>query len=67
MVEKRVVTWKKHFFFFKEQGTLIKNMISSLLTCFMSLFTMPIYIAKQNGKTLKRDFFVVELGGVVLC
>ena len=53
--ERRLVGWKKLYLSKGGRLSLIKSFLSSLLTYFLSLFTIPTSVANKIEK-LRRDF-----------
>ena len=53
--ERRLVGWKKLYLSKGGRLSLIKSFLSSLLTYFLSLFTIPTSMANKIEK-LRRDF-----------
>jgi hypothetical protein len=53
-MERRLATWKK-FYLSKGGLILIKSMLSSLPTYFLSLFPLPVSLANMMEK-IQRDF-----------
>jgi len=56
-IEKRLASWKKIYLSKGGRLTLIKSTLSSIPAYFLSLFPLPVGIAKRLGR-FQRDFFV---------
>ena len=54
-IERRLARWKKLYLSKGGQLMLLKSTLSSLPTYFLSLFTIPTYVANKIEK-LQRDF-----------
>ena len=54
-IESKLVGWKKLYSSKGGRLTLLKSTLSSLPTYFLSLFTIPTYVANKSEK-LQRDF-----------
>ena len=54
-IEWKLSGWKKLYLLKGDQPTLLKSMLSSLPTYFLSLFTIPTHVANKI-KMLRRDF-----------
>ena len=54
-IERKLAGWKKLYLSKGARLTLLKSTLSSLLTYFLSLFTIPTYVANRIEK-LQRDF-----------
>ena len=59
--ERRLVGWKKLYLSKGGRLSLIKSFLSSLLTYFLSLFTIPTSVANKIEK-LRRDFLWEGMG-----
>ena len=60
-VERRLAGWKKLYLSKGGRLTLLKSTLSSLLTYYLSLFTIPKHVAARNEK-LQRNFLWGGLG-----
>ena len=54
-IERKLAGWKKLYLSKGGRLMLLKSTLSSLPTCFLSLFTIPTYVANKIEK-LHRDF-----------
>ena len=54
-IERKLAGWKKLYLSKGGRLTLLKSTLSSLPTCFLSLFTIPTHVANKNVR-LQRDF-----------
>ena len=54
-IERKLVGWKKMYLLKGGRLTLLKSTLSSLLTYFLSLFTIPTHVANKIER-LQRDF-----------
>ena len=54
-IEQKLARWKKLYLSIGGRLTLLKSMLSSLPTYFLSLFTIPTHVANKIEK-LQRDF-----------
>ena len=54
-IEWKLAGWKKLYLLKGGRLTLLKSMLSSLTTYFLSLFTIPTHVANKIEK-LQRDF-----------
>ena len=61
-VQRRLAGWKKSYLSKRGHLTLIKSTLSSLPTHFMSLFSLPVGVAKGMEK-FQRDFLWRGFGG----
>ena len=60
-MEKRLVGWKKLYLSKEGRLTLIKSTLSSLPSYYLSLFPLPMEIARRLEK-LQRDFLWGGMG-----
>ena len=64
-MERRLAGWKKLYLSKGGKVTLIKSTLSSLPTYFLSLFPIPVKVAKRMEDLQSDFFFGLVLGTIV--